>query len=153
MGEKLTPSDMHQIHLFYSKKAILDHCWWSRCKFWLVTFIEVIWDHLRSPTGLIANNSLLKNVRDMAVVSLCLSCRDASTDMQHDILGSKCDLTWSWSRVKCWPNRSKLSYICFDAPWREEHDDARNMWLGFLFQKLFAKTFLSKLAFLPFVDI
>ena len=35
-----------------------------------------------------------KKAGDMAVDSLCLSCRDTSTDMQHDILGSICDLTW-----------------------------------------------------------
>ena len=30
----------------------------------------------------------------MGVVSLSLSCHDASADMQHDLLRSKCDLTW-----------------------------------------------------------
>ena len=39
-----------------------------------------------------ANNSGLKRAADMGVVSLCLSCQAASTDMQHDLLSSTCDL-------------------------------------------------------------
>ena len=39
-----------------------------------------------------ANNSRLKIATDMDVVSLCLSCRDASTGMPHDLLRAACDL-------------------------------------------------------------
>ena len=45
--------------------------------------------HLRPPTCFFANNSRLKRATstDMGVVSLCLSCQDASTDMQLDVRG------------------------------------------------------------------
>ena len=45
--------------------------------------------HLGSPgvTNVFADNSRLKIGRDMDEVSWCLSCYDASNDMQHDLLG------------------------------------------------------------------
>ena len=39
------------------------------------------------------NNSRLKIATNMGLVSLCLFCQDASTDTQHDLLGSTRDLT------------------------------------------------------------
>ena len=64
---------------------------------------------------LLIKNSRLKRDTDMGVVSLCLSCHDASTDVQHTYLGqhmpsrdldlrSKIDVT---IQSPC---------ICFDAP-------------------------------------
>ena len=50
-------------------------------------------DVIRGHQQAFANNSRLKRATDMGVVSLCLSCHDASTDMQQDLHGSTCDLT------------------------------------------------------------
>ena len=51
---------------------------------------DVSWGHQQVST----NNSWLKRATDMGVISLCLSGQDALTDMQHDLLGRTCDLTW-----------------------------------------------------------
>ena len=58
------------------------------------------YDVIRGHQQVLANNSRLKRARDMGVVSLCLYCRDASTDMQHDLFGSTFDLRWPWPEVK-----------------------------------------------------
>ena len=50
-------------------------------------------DVIRGRQQIFANNSRLKRAKDTSVVSLCSSCQDASNDMQHDLLGSTCDLT------------------------------------------------------------
>ena len=50
-------------------------------------------DVIRGHQQVFANNSRLIEATDMGVVSLWSSCPDASTDMQSDLLGSKCDLT------------------------------------------------------------
>ena len=42
---------------------------------------------------LFANNSRLKKATSISAISLCLSCKDAWTDMQHDLLKSTFDLT------------------------------------------------------------
>ena len=44
-------------------------------------------------TDFFFNSSRSKRVRDMGMVSLSLSCHDASTGMEYDPLGSTCDLT------------------------------------------------------------
>ena len=36
---------------FIMNWVLLRYCWWSRCTCWLVTFLEVIWGHPKSPTG------------------------------------------------------------------------------------------------------
>ena len=96
-----------------------------------------------------ANSSRLKRATDMGVVSLCLSCQDASTDMQHDLLRSTCDLDL---RSNIDPELSMSPCICFDESCREEHDGTRIMPLAFLVLKLFAKKrFCQKLLFLPFL--
>ena len=63
---------------------------------WPVTFIKVIYvgsyDVIRGHQQVFANNSRLKRAADMAVVSLCSACQDASPDMQHELLGSTCAL-------------------------------------------------------------
>ena len=57
-----------------------------------VAFTDVIWGHTRSPTCF-ANNPRLKIDIDTVMVSLFSLCHHALTDMQHDLLGSTCDLT------------------------------------------------------------
>ena len=52
-----------------------------------MTFIEVIWGQMSSFEDNTGFRPCLKKAADMGVVSLCLSCQDASTDMQHDQLG------------------------------------------------------------------
>ena len=94
------------------------------------------------------HSSRLKRATDMGVVSLCLSCRDASTDMQHDLFRSTCDLDLRSSND---PDLSKSPCICFDAPCGEEHDGAQIMPLAFLVRKLFAKMFLPKTVYLQFL--
>ena len=94
-----------------------------------------------------ANSSRLKRATDMGVVSLCLSCQDASTDMQHDLLRSTCDLDL---RSNIDPDLSKSPCICFDAPCGEEHDGAQIMPLAFLVRKLFAKMLLPNTLFCSF---
>ena len=41
------------------------------------------------------------------------SRRDASTDMQHGIPGSRRDLKWPWPEVKIWPRLSKVNMHIF----------------------------------------
>ena len=90
------------------------------------------------------NSSRLRRSTDMGVVSLCLSRQDASTDMQHDLLRSACDLAL---RSNMDPDLLRSSCICIDAPFREEHDVARIMPLAFLVRKFFLqKMFLTKTA-------
>ena len=66
-----------------------------------------------------AYSSRLKRATDMDMVPLCLSRRDASTDMQHDLLKSTCDLD---PRSNIDPGLSRPPCICFDGPCREKHD-------------------------------
>ena len=99
MGEKPNPFYTHQAGGFTINWVKLGYWWWSKCKFWSVTFIEVTWVHWGHQQGF-ANNSRLKRARDMGVVALCLSCHGASIDMQRDLFGqyvtwwSNVDLTW-----------------------------------------------------------
>ena len=58
------------------------------------------YDVIRGHQHVLANNARLKRTRFMGVVSLCLVCHDAPTDMKHDLLGSTFDLRWSWPEVK-----------------------------------------------------
>ena len=50
-------------------------------------------DVIRGHEQVFADNSRLERATDMGVVSLCSSCQDASSDMQHGLLGPACDLT------------------------------------------------------------
>ena len=87
------------------------------------------------------NNSWLKRARYLGVISLRLTCHDASTDMQYDqLVKPACEITWPWCEVKCWPDRSESPCICFDTPCQEEYDVARIMPLANLVQSSFAKT-------------
>ena len=49
-------------------------------------------DVIQGHQEMFSNNSRLERATDMGQVSLCSSCQDASPDMQHDLLGSTCDL-------------------------------------------------------------
>ena len=82
--------------------------------------------------------------RALWMVPMCLSRTDASTDMQSDLLGSARDLTRPWPEVKYWPDSSRSPCICFDAPCREDHDDARILPQAFLVRKVFAKKLFAR---------
>ena len=96
-----------------------------------------------------ANDSRLNRATDIGVVSLCLSCRDASTDVQHDLPRSTCDL---YTRANIDPDLSRSQCIYFDAPCREEHDGARIMPLAFLVRKFFAKRFCQEIVIFTVFD-
>ena len=81
-------------------------------------------DVIRGHQQVFANNSRIKRATDTGMVSLCSSCRDVSPDMQHDLPGSICYLTWSWPEVRFRPNPLMSPGTCFDAAWRVEHDVA-----------------------------
>ena len=72
----------------------------------------------------------------MQMVSLCLSCQDASTDMQHDLSGSSRDLDL---RSKFEIDLTRSTCTCFDASRREKHDGIKTIAVSLLVQKLFAK--------------
>ena len=95
-------------------------------------------DIIRGHQQVFANNSRWKRATDMEVISLCSSCQHASPDMQHDLLGPTCDLTWPWPEVKFWPDCSRSPSTCFDVSW-EEHDGAWINPLDCSVRKLFAK--------------
>ena len=70
--------------------------------------------------------------RALGMDPMCFFCKDASNDMQYDLLGSIRDLTSPWRKVKFWnwPFRSTRSY--FDTFRREERDAAKIMSPAFL---------------------
>ena len=49
------------------------------------------------------------------MVPVCFPRTDASTNMQHDLLGLTCDLTWPWPEVKFWHWPFKVKMYIF---WR-----------------------------------
>ena len=102
-----------------------------------MNFIEVVWGH----QYLFADNLPLKRVRDMVVVSLCLSGHDASTDCNMTYLGQH--LT---SRDLDLRSNIDLTFQgqCFAAPWREEHVGARIIPLASVVLKLYAKHVSAK---------
>ena len=67
--------------------------------------------HARS-TSSFANNFRLERDKEVGMVSLCLSHQYASTDMQHDLFGSKRDLDL---RSNIDLDLSRSCYTCFDA--------------------------------------
>ena len=96
-----------------------------------------------------ANSSRLKRITGMGVVPLCVSRRDTSTDMQHYLRRSTCDLDL---RSYIDPDLSRSLCICFYAPCQEEHDGVRVMPLAFLARKLFAKNVFAKKAVFAVFD-
>ena len=73
----------------------------------LLPVIRAIWGQIRFWTP-------LQNIdRAVRLVTMCFSCQDASTDMQHDQSGSRRDLTWPWPEVKFWPRHFKINMHIF----------------------------------------
>ena len=70
------------------------------------------------------------------MVSKSSSWQDASTDMQHDLLGSPRDLDL---RSNFDLDLSRSPYTCFDSFRREKHDGAKIIALAPVSQKLLAK--------------
>ena len=66
--------------------------------------LRSLYDVIRSPY-IFVNNFWQKRDRDLGKVPKCLSHQDASSDMQHDLLRSLCDLDLRWPGVKFtnWP--------------------------------------------------
>ena len=84
------------------------------------------------------------------MVPMRFSCRDALSDIQHDLSGSprdldhvikprSPDLTWPWLEVKFDINFFRSACMYSDASRRQEHDDIRIWFLAFLVQTLFAR--------------
>ena len=96
---------------------------------------DIIWAYQQ----IFADNSQLERATGMGLASLCSSYQGALPDMRHDLLGSTCDLKWSWPVLKFWPDLSRSTSICFDTPWWEERDGIRIMLLAFFIQKMFAE--------------
>ena len=75
-------------------------------------------------------------------MSLCLSCVDASFDMQHYVLWSQWPWPWNWP--KFWICQNHWKMICFKPPWQEAHDGVIVIFLSFLSKKLLTKQLLLK---------
>ena len=135
--------------IFIMNWVMLGYYWWSRCKFWSVTFIEVLWGHMTSSE--VTNRFWLithdwKELETWAwshcvciVATHRLICSMTYLG-QHLISGglglrSNIDLTFLMSPCK-W----------FDVPWREEHAGTWIRPLAFLVRNLFAKAMLAKFA-------
>ena len=86
------------------------------------------------------NNSLQIEDREAKLPPLCLSRRDASTDVQHDIPGSPCDLDL-WSNIQL--DLLRLLCMSFEPPWRGEHDAVNISSLSWS-HKLFGKFHFRK---------
>ena len=162
MGENLNPSCKNQTSSFESIElrvnpvnwvnrpvnwAILDYCWWSRCKFLSVTFTEVICGQSRSPAGLCQYLTIEKKLQTWTW------CYCAFLVETHRLI---CNMTYFGQHVTLtWGQILTLilqGHHCFDVPCRKEHDGARIMPLAFLVQMLFAKKcFCQKQLFLPFL--
>ena len=103
---------------------------------------EVIWGHKQ----FFANNTWQDRARDAEMVPNDLSRRDASVDMQHDLIGSWPDLDL---RSNFDLDLSRSSGICFESSWREKHDGVKIISVSLLVQKLFTKNdFRQKRKFL-----
>ena len=70
----------------------------------------------------------------MCVISFCLSCQAASTDMHHNLLRSTCDLD-----LRSNIDLTLQDHHVYGSAHREDHDSARIFLLAFLVRKLFAK--------------
>ena len=94
MGENPNASNTHQARFFPHELSYV--------RLLLIEVQILVGDlhrgHLKSSDGIrgqkqvLANNSRLKRVEDMGLVSLCLYCHDASTDIQYDLFGQTFDL-------------------------------------------------------------
>ena len=130
---------------------MLGYNWWSRCKFWSSTYLG-LHDVIRGHQQVWANNPRLKRARDMGVISLCLYCHDASTDMHHDLFGSAFDLRWPCPEVKYWPDLFKVSIHMVRRALTRGTRWYPIKAIAFLVKRLFAKkTMLAKKLFWGFV--
>ena len=77
------------------------------------------------------------------MVPICFSHKNASTDVQHDLLGSTHDLDL---RSNSDTDLSRPHVTCFDAFRPEEHDAVKIMSLDSLVQKLFVRKLFAKKA-------
>ena len=102
---------------FTQNGVALGHQWWPRCQFSLVTPQKIIWGHPRSPTVFVPITFVSERDRDVGVVPLCFSHQDASSHMQHDLLGSPRDLDLR-SNFNLDLSRSQCTW--FDVSWRDE---------------------------------
>ena len=74
----------------------------------------------------------------MGEVSLRSSRQDASIDMHHDPFDPTRVTTWPWPPgIFFLIDISRSSCICFNASWREKHDDGKLIPLPLLRKKLF----------------
>ena len=89
------------------------------------------------------NNSRMKKATDTGMISLCSSCQDESPDMQNDLLGSTCDLTWPWHEVKFWP-QVLLTFQCHQAHVLTRLDGRNTMVLEFSCQHAYFKSYSQK---------
>ena len=86
------------------------------------------------------NNSLQIEDREAKLALLCLARQDASTDMQHGILGSIHDLDL---KTNFQLDLLRSSCISFEPPWRGEHDGVKIISLPWVL-KLFGKLHIRK---------
>ena len=110
------------------------------------SYDAIIYNVIAGHKNIYVNNSSQKRGRTVDEVSLCLSCQDASTDLEYDLPGSfirSGHLTWSIQI-----DLLELRRICFDTSRREECDGFAIFPLSlyflsnFLIQKLFAETLI-----------
>ena len=87
------------------------------------------------------NNLLQIKDREATLAPLCLSRRDASTDMQHDILGSSRDLDL---RSNFQLDLLRATCVSFEPPWLGEHDAVKIIYLPWVHKKLFGKFHIRK---------
>ena len=138
MGEKSNPSFTHHVWYFYHELIYI--------RLLLMVQLQILSGDLQKRhLGLIwchqqvfADKSRLKRATGMGVVSLSSPCQDASPNMQHDLLGSPCDLrvTLTWGQILTLP--IKVTGYMF-RPRREEHVGDRIRPLAFLVQKVFTE--------------
>ena len=120
---------------FIMNWVILGYRWWSRCKFWSMTLIEVIWGHVTSSEVTNRLWLLPRDWKELQAWAWCHCARIVTTNRlicnmsylgQHLTSG---DLDLS-SYIDLTLLRS--SCVWFDAPWREEHAGTRIKPLSFL---------------------
>ena len=97
-----------------------------------------------------AHNFWLRWDTEVGMVSLCLSCPGASTDMQHDPFRQWHDLDLR-SNIEFDLLRS--TWMCFEPPWRGKHDGVHFISLSLLCKKLFAINNFDKIGNFDFDDL
>ena len=143
IGEKPNPSFTHHfIFYFIMHWDMLGYCWWFRCKFWSVTFIDVIWGHMTlfeviNRFRLITHHWKEQHVWARSHCACFVPTHRLICNMsyfgQHLTSG---DLNL---RLNIDLTRLRSPCIWFDAPWRKEHDGTRIKPLAFLVQRPFAE--------------